>query len=192
MVRPGTVSYEANLARMRARTAALKTAGGAEWEEWKREQREKKAAARARNGRQDYDKGGRRSTIRSRQGFKLAAIRRKAKQSGLEFSIKWEDLEWPDICPVLGIRLNYEGEGLKKPLPLFGDLPQDAPRVTPTRSHRNAASIDRWDNSRGYVPGNVYVISHWANMLKRDATPAELRAVANYAEKGLRKNERLL
>lgn len=38
------------------------------------------------------------------------------------------------------------------------------------------------DNNRGYVPGNIRVISNRANLLKSDATVEELRKVIDYME----------
>lgn len=43
-------------------------------------------------------------------------------------------------------------------------------------------SIDRTDSSKGYVPGNVDVISHRANQIKSDATLEELRQLVAYLE----------
>lgn len=70
-----------------------------------------------------------------------------------------ESLELPDLCPALGIRLIYGRRG----------------------THDNAASLDRQDPSKGYVFGNVSVISLRANRIKQDATAAEIAAVAAYA-----------
>lgn len=79
----------------------------------------------------------------------------------MEFTITLEDVVIPEMCPVLGIPLVNNKE-------------------TGKRSSPNSASIDRWDNSKGYVPGNVRVISHRANSIKRDAALAEIEAVAAY------------
>lgn len=38
-------------------------------------------------------------------------------------------------------------------------------------------SLDRVDNTRGYVPGNVLVISWKANQIKSNATLAELESI---------------
>jgi hypothetical protein len=46
----------------------------------------------------------------------------------------------------------------------------------------HSATVDRIWPARGYVRGNIIVISHRANTLKSDATPTELRAVAKWAE----------
>lgn len=85
----------------------------------------------------------------------------RAAQRGLEFSITKEDVVWNEVCPVFGLALNYDGQGRKTPSP-------------------NAASLDRIDNSKGYVPGNVIVISHRANAIKRDATLEELKAITDW------------
>jgi hypothetical protein len=67
---------------------------------------------------------------------------------------------------VLGIELDYSGSG-------------------PKYKRSNAPSLDRWDNSKGYIPGNVFVISWRANWLKHDGSVEELRRVAEYAANGL-------
>lgn len=76
----------------------------------------------------------------------------RAKQKGIPFDITLDDLSLPVVCPVLGIPLvTHAGKG-KQP---------DSP------------SIDRIDNSKGYVPGNVWIISWRANDLKKDGTLLE-------------------
>ena len=82
----------------------------------------------------------------------------RAKRKGLEFSITEEDLEHTTHCPVLGIVLEHN----------YG------------KASDNSPSIDRIDNSKGYVPGNVRVISYRANTLKRDATLEEILKIAEY------------
>jgi hypothetical protein len=75
--------------------------------------------------------------------------------------IKFEDVEQPEYCPVLGIKLNYgwSGEGLR----------DDA-----------KATIDKLVPELGYVPGNVFVISWRANKLKNDMTIIELENILRY------------
>jgi hypothetical protein len=42
------------------------------------------------------------------------------------------------------------------------------------------ASLDRIDNTKGYVPGNVVVVSYRANRIKSDATAQELLRIARF------------
>ena len=46
----------------------------------------------------------------------------------------------------------------------------------------NSPSLDRIDNSKGYVPGNIAVISMRANMIKNNASLVELKAIVAYIE----------
>ena len=89
----------------------------------------------------------------------LISAKFRASQTGLEFSITEDDIIIPERCPVLGMELSY-GVGRQSP---------------------NSPSLDRIDTKRGYVPGNIAVISHRANTLKGDATASELAALALYA-----------
>ena len=83
------------------------------------------------------------------------AAKTRAKKNGLDI------LPLPTKCPVLGILLR---KGISS-------------------SDDNAYSLDRIDNSKGYVPGNVVVMSRRANVIKRDATFQELIALARWAKK---------
>lgn len=96
----------------------------------------------------------------------LYAARKRAKQNGLECTITVEDIVIPELCPALGIKLEARiGAGRQNREDISG-----------------SPSLDRIDNSKGYIPGNVAVISLRANMIKTDATAAELKAVAAYIE----------
>jgi hypothetical protein len=86
----------------------------------------------------------------------------------LPATVRVADLAWPEKCPVLGLMLDYGSPNEKRDVKNPG-LP----------------SLDRWDNAKGYVPGNVFVISVRANTLKSNATADELDAVAWYARNGL-------
>ena len=90
----------------------------------------------------------------------LADARKRAKRKGMEYDLTKEDLVVPETCPVLGLILEV-GEGKRQP---------------------NSPSIDRIDNSKGYVRGNVAIISLRANALKNDGTIEELKAIVKYME----------
>lgn len=77
--------------------------------------------------------------------------------------------ELPDHCPILGIKLNYDGTNESKS-GYSGRMD-------------NSPSIDRIDSNKGYTADNIHVISWRANRIKNDSTVEELRLLANYMEK---------
>lgn len=89
----------------------------------------------------------------------LTKAKNRAKNRNLEFNIDITDVVIPDFCPVLGIKLKKDGIG---------------------RFTDNSPTIDRIDNTKGYIKGNVAVISHRANHLKNSATLEELIGIYNY------------
>ena len=44
----------------------------------------------------------------------------------------------------------------------------------------NSPALDRIDNTKGYIRGNVWVISHRANQMKVDANIEELKLFAEW------------
>ena len=83
--------------------------------------------------------------------------KQRAKRADIEFDLALEDIDIPIYCPLLGIELtNTFGEG----------------RVP------SNASLDRIDSSKGYVRGNIQVISDLANRMKQDASKEQLIAFA--------------
>lgn len=89
----------------------------------------------------------------------LYAARRRAAKAGVVFKLTKDDLPIvPEGCPILGV-------------PLV--LRQGGP-------HFDAPSLDRRDPALGYVPGNVWWISHQANTMKGSADRATLQRFAQW------------
>jgi hypothetical protein len=89
----------------------------------------------------------------------------RAKKFGVPFAITMDDIDWVTHCPIFGVRLNYrKNEGTLKGWKI----------------RSASATLDRRDNTLGYVPGNVFVISHRANRMKSDFNTEEVMAVVQY------------
>lgn len=82
----------------------------------------------------------------------LYQCKSRAKTRNIEFDLTIDDIVIPKKCPLL----NKEFEHGKK-----GD-------------YQYTYSIDRVDNSKGYVKGNIQIISMKANSMKNNATEDEL------------------
>ncbi len=93
--------------------------------------------------------------LRNPARYILKNARYRALIKNLEFNIVEEDIVIPKVCPVLHIPIFLVKEELGK------------------YSNPNAPSLDRIDNSKGYVKDNVRVISWRANQLKKDMTYEE-------------------
>lgn len=79
--------------------------------------------------------------------------KRRAREDGIEFTIEISDIVIPKYCPLLGIELTNElGRG----------------------QLQSNSSIDRIDSSKGYIKGNVQVISRLANTMKSSANSEQL------------------
>ena len=92
------------------------------------------------------------------------SAKRRAKKKGFEFNITLDDIpQIPDVCPVLGI-------------PIIINVGEHCPSD-------NSPSLDRIDSSKGYIKGNIRIISNRANRIKADATAEELRKVLNDYER---------
>lgn len=106
----------------------------------------------------------RRATIRwtaaNLDVVRIHQARTRAKRRGLEFNLTIEDIKIPDTCPVLGI-------------PLVAQIGRAG-------VFDNSPTLDRKDNSKGYIKGNVWVISGLANCMKRTADADQLRAFARW------------
>lgn len=92
--------------------------------------------------------------------YKLKRLKAIAKRKNLDFNLTEEDIFVPEVCPILGI-----------------------PIVSSTISwSSNNPSVDRVDNSKGYVKGNVRVISFKANSLKSNLSLQEIENLYKYSK----------
>lgn len=90
--------------------------------------------------------------------FMVWEKRRKCKKLGIAFNLTVEDVIVPAYCPVLGIEIKRGNTD-------------------------NAASIDRIKPNRGYVKGNIIIVSKLANQIRTNATSKQIRAVADFYER---------
>lgn len=82
-------------------------------------------------------------------------IAARARKHNLAFNLTIEDINLPELCPVL-----------KKPF-IYGDWEW-------------TYSVDRIDNNKGYVKGNIIIVSNRANRLKNNATLEDFEAIIEY------------
>jgi len=112
--------------------------------------------------------------VRKKQNIKLLALskykhllalkqqlyrsaKKRALKKGLEFNIELKDIHIPRKCPILKVPLIC--------------------------STRYSPSIDRVYPDKGYIKGNICVISTLANSMKANATPKELLIFAKNIKK---------
>jgi len=85
----------------------------------------------------------------------FTSAKMRSKKKNILFTICKDDIVIPEFCPYTGTKIEARGS-----------------------SRDNAPSLDRIDNSLGYIPGNIQVISWLANKMKNTATIEELVAFA--------------
>lgn len=150
--------------RAKEKRDAVVAAGGAAYDDLLRKERAQRAEFRRSNPEKVRTNARRDMPFRT---WLCANARFRGRKRGLEATISPADLDWPTHCPVLGLELNY-------------------PERSGTRKRRgvqaNWPSLDRWDNAKGYIPGNVFVISFRANTLKNTANIEEVAKVLAYLQ----------
>lgn len=123
---------------------------------WMAKWRADNPAEANRKGRAAHRKATRRAHKKRRISLSaFYAIKTGAEKRNLAFELKRNDIVVPEYCPVLGIPLDR-------------------------RDYNHTPSVDRIDNSLGYVAGNWIVVSRRVNRLKSNATLWELRRIADY------------
>ena len=101
---------------------------------------------------------------RTLQAWMFKSAKSRAKKRGLDFSIDITDIVIPTYCPVLGIELDLTWGGVHE-----NDIDRSS-----------KPSIDRIDSSKGYVKGNIAVISYRANLIKGNGVAEEHRQIARF------------
>jgi hypothetical protein len=95
------------------------------------------------------------------QRHKFRAKKANAVAIGYEWTVEFGELEWPEKCPILGMEIDY-----------FAETRQE-----------NSPSFDQIDPGKGYVSGNVQILSWRANRIKNNGTAEEHRLIADYLDK---------
>lgn len=93
------------------------------------------------------------SWLRNYKQSMLMKARQRAQKYRFEFNLTLEDIIIPEICPILEVPLVIGTKG----------------------DYEYTPSLDRIDNTKGYIKGNVQVISKKANSMKNSATIDELK-----------------
>lgn len=88
----------------------------------------------------------------------LRSAKSRAIKKGIEFSIEKEDIIVPEKCPIFNTPFVLEkGRGYS------------------AKNRATIPSLDRIDPSKGYIKGNVWVISSLANTMKNNSSQEELK-----------------
>jgi hypothetical protein len=82
----------------------------------------------------------------------ICQVRARAKTRGFDFDLEINDIPYTEICPLLGCKL----------------IPGTQ------HDYEYTHSLDRIDPTKGYIKGNVWVMSKKANSMKNNASKEEL------------------
>lgn len=88
----------------------------------------------------------------------LNRTKARAKRKGLTFDLELSDIILPEYCPVFFIDFEY------------GHIDW-------------TYSIDRIDNNKGYVKGNIQIVSNKANRLKGDASVEDIEMLLRFMKR---------
>lgn len=93
----------------------------------------------------------------------LNSAKKRARIKGVPFDLTVEDLEFPEVCPVLGIPISRSPNG--------------------GWHWPSSPSLDRINPALGYTKDNIRIISFRANTLKNNASVKELELVLEDARR---------
>lgn len=97
----------------------------------------------------------------------MANARCRSKDSGHLFDLIKSDIVVPELCPILKFPLTFHiGEGK-------------------SGGQWDSPSLDRIDNTKGYIKGNIQVISKLANTMKNKATAQQLHDFADWVKENV-------
>lgn len=102
----------------------------------------------------------------ARQAWSNAKFRARRDGRPFKVTVEWLMLNAPVCCPVLGMPLSYGPKGSQGP-------------------RSDSATLDRIDNTLGYVPGNLVIISGKANRIKYTLNLVDIRTLARTRVPGL-------
>lgn len=88
----------------------------------------------------------------------MKEAKHRATKKNLKFDIQISDIILPTHCPIFGIPLSF----------------------STGRRMDNSYSLDRVDNTKGYIKGNVLVVSWKANRMKGDASIKDLERLVDF------------
>lgn len=107
--------------------------------------------------RKRYTTEGRRTSYRKYMEAELLnKAKHRASKKNLEFNLTIEDIVIPEKCPVFGENIVRDVNNPMSP------------------------SLDRVDNTKGYIKGNVKIISKKANIMKGNLTLSDLDKIYQY------------
>lgn len=119
-----------------------------------------------------YDSPEKRRELHRKDPRKVMLMHAKSRayKKGLDFNITYSDIIIPEVCPLLNI-------------PIY---------VNDKKVGPNSPTIDKIVCEKGYIKGNVIVISHKANCAKNNLTLQELELLILNLKRVLDKEEELL
>lgn len=95
----------------------------------------------------------RRERVKHVQRYLWQRAKQRALKYNLDFNIEESDIIVPTVCPILEVPIKWGKKG----------------------EYEYSPSLDRIDNEKGYIKGNIMVISKRANTMKNSATIQELK-----------------
>jgi len=95
---------------------------------------------------------------RDKRKILINAAKKRAKDTNLDFNLDINDIILSQYFPFLGIELQFNH----------------------TNARDNSYSIDRIDPNKGYIKGNIQIISFKANTIKNNASLSDIEKVYLY------------